>query len=155
MQGDVSMDIFDYAHKKEEKDYLTYAEACLTLLAGYDCVIAKESIADLLGYSNGGYRDKITIYTTKLINEPYLNCILVNNYDKLNVIDHRGIHTTTINQAIVDMLEDNNIDSQILLETLANYYFENNKSFKTLEIPKHLQTKFNKYAKESIKYYEN
>ena len=148
------MTITDYANQKEKKDYLTYADICLTLLGNLDCVVAKESVSDLLGYSNGGIREKITIYTTKLINEPYLNCILVDNYNKLNIIDHRGIHSTTINQAIIDMLEDNNIDSQILLETLANYYFENNKSFKKLNIPSHLQDKFNKYSKESIKYYE-
>ncbi len=148
------MTITDYALELEAKNYLTYADICLTLLGNIDCVIAKESAADLLGYSNGGIRDKITIYTTKLINKPYLNCILVDDYNKLNIIDHRGLHTTTINQAIVDMLEDNKVDSQILLETLANYYFENKKSFKKLNIPNHLLDKFNKYSKESIKYYE-
>ena len=148
------MTIVDYAREKEEKNYLTYADICLTLLGDIDCVIAKESAADLLGYSNGGIREKITIYTTKLINKPYLNCILIDNYNKLNILDHRGLHTTTINQAIIDMLKDNNVDSQILLETLANYYFENNKSFKELNIPSNLQNKFNKYSKESIKYYE-
>ena len=54
------MNIENYAKKIENKRYLTYKSICDTLLRGLNCVIAKESTTDLLGYSNGGYREKIT-----------------------------------------------------------------------------------------------
>lgn len=149
------MNIENYAKKIKEDKYLTYKSICDTLLNNINCVIAKESTADLLGYSNGGYREKIVVYSLENIDKPYIKCIVLKNYDKLNIINHNGLLTTTINQAIVDMLKDKNTDSQILIETLANYYFEQNNSYNNLDIPKRLQSKFNKYAIEGMKYYES
>ena len=43
---------------------------------------------------------------------------------------------------------------QIITESLANYYEENNESFDGLVIPAHLRSRFEKYRVWAIGYYE-
>lgn len=62
---------------------------------------------------------------------------LVSSLEALNCEERNGLICTTINQTIIDLLEQNG-DKQIITESLANYYDEHYESFDGLEIPEHL-----------------
>ena len=53
------------------------------------------------------------------------------------------------------MLEDNSTDEQILYETFATYYFENNNSYEGLNIPKELLSKANTFKEEGKHFYDS
>ena len=73
--------------------------------------------------------------------------------ENLECEKRNGLVCTTANQTIIDLLEQND-DEQIITESLANYYEENNESFDGLKIPMHLQSRFEKYRVWAIEYYE-
>ena len=146
--------IYDYANKIDN-DCLTYYDVFKTLLKDIDCVICLESAADLLGFSNGGFRSQIKIYVESDIDKPYLNCILVDKLENIPYEDYQGLKVSSINDAIIDMLSRKNTDDQILYETFANYYYENNCSYEGLEISENLIKKAQKYKNEAIKFYES
>ena len=146
--------IYDYANKIDN-DCLTYYDVFKTLFKDVDCVICLESAADLLVFSNGGFRSQIKIYVESDIDKPYLNCILVDKLENIPYEDYQGLKVSSINDAIIDMLSRKNTDDQILYETFANYYYENNCSYEGLEISENLIKKAQKYKNEAIKFYES
>lgn len=73
--------------------------------------------------------------------------------DALEYKECNGLLCTTVKRTIIDLLEQNG-DEQIITESLANYYEEHNESFEGLEIPKHLQPRFEKYKAWAMEYYE-
>lgn len=154
-QDNSELSIYDYAKKKTNAKLLTFFDVYKVLLEGIDGIVCLESASDLLGYSNGGFRAKIKIYTLKDYKIPYLECIVVDNLDSIPVEDYHGIKVTPITITINDLLSKENSDSQIILETFANYYFEHNKSYKTLNIPTSLQKKAEFYINEGKLYYES
>ena len=147
--------IYDYANSISSEEHISFYDVFNTLLKDIDCIICRESAADLLGYSNGGYRKKITIYTTKDYKLPYLNCIIVDNLSKIHCQKCYDLKVTPIENTIIDLLQDDKTDEQIILETFANYYYENDCSFDGIIPPKNLITKFNFYKEEGEKYYES
>lgn len=149
------MSIYEYADSIDSNKHITYYDVFKTLLKDIECVVCLESAADLLGYSNGGYRDKIDVYTLKEYNLPYLNCHIVDNLEKIPSEDFNSISVTPIECAVIEMLSNDSCDDQIIFETLANYYYKNNKSFSRIKPPKSLKKKFNYYSEEGKKYYES
>ena len=146
--------IYNYADEIDNNKHITFCDVYKTLLNGIDCIVCKESAADLLGYSNGGFRRNIDVYTLHDYNLPYLNCHVVDNFSKINVQDFHGIKVVPIEQTIIELLQDEKTDDQIIFESLANYYYKNNLSFSNINPPKNLVKKFNFYAEEGKKYYE-
>lgn len=134
---------------------LSYYKYFKKKLDGLDCIVAFESAADMMGLSNGGYREKIQIYTTEMIVDDEIECYLVKSYDDIDFFMYHGdIKCTTENQTIIDMLKNENSDEQILAETLGNYYYENDQSFQKLNIPNKLRDKFDKYSEWGKEYYD-
>lgn len=78
---------------------------------------------------------------------------MVSSLDTLECEERNGLKCTTVSQTIIDLLEQNG-DEQIITESLANYYEENNESFDGLVIPAHLRSRFEKYRVWAIGYYE-
>lgn len=151
----MSLSIYNYADGMDNNKHITFYDVYKTLLNGIDCIVCKESAADLLGYSNGGFRSKIDIYTLQDYNLPYLNCHVVRDLLKIDVQDFHGIKVVPIEQTIVDLLQDDNSDDQIIFESMANYYYKNNLSFSNIKPPKNLVKKFKFYSEEGKKYYES
>lgn len=151
----MSLSIYNYADEMDNNKHITFYDVYKKLLNGIDCIVCKESAADLLGYSNGGFRSKIDIYTLQDYNLPYLNCHVVRDLSKINVQDFHGIKVVPIEQTIVDLLQDDNSDDQIIFESMANYYYKNNLSFSNIKPPKNLVKKFKFYSEEGKKYYES
>ena len=68
----MNKDIYDYAYTLDNCEHVSFYEVFKILLKDKDCIVCKKSVADLLGYSNGGFRKNIEIYSTKDYNLPYL-----------------------------------------------------------------------------------
>ena len=152
----MSKRIYDYANENNNtKQHISFNDVFSTLLDGIDCVVCLESSADLLGYSNGGFRSKIKIYTEKDYNLPYLECHIVNDLSKISFINSNGIRVTPIEQTMLDLLKNEQSDDQIILETFANYYFENDNSFAKINPPKELVKRFTYFKKEGSLYYDS
>ncbi len=146
--------IFEYAKEIDRKaSLMTYYDVYSILLKDLNCVVCLESAADLLGYSNGGYRSHIKVYSETELNKPYLKCFLVKNLKNIPFINYDGIKVTPICIAINEMLERNTTDDQILYETFANYYCENDNSYRGLRIPKNLSIKAKHFKKEGKLFY--
>ncbi len=132
---------------------MTYNDQLRSLLANVRCVLAFDTAADFLGLTNGGYRAVAQIFVDKKQNIEGTEQTLVPSLETLKCEEHNGLKCTTVNQTIIDLLEQNG-DEQIITESLANYYEENNESFDGLKIPMHLQSRFEKYRVWAIEYYE-
>ncbi len=132
---------------------ITYNDQLRQLLSGVKCVLAFDTAADFLGLTNGGYRSVAQIFVNKKQNIEGTEQILVPSLELLDCEEHNGLLCTTVNQTIVDLIEQNG-DEQIITESLANYYEEHQESFDGLTIPEHLQARFEKYREWALEYYE-
>lgn len=131
----------------------TYNDQLRNLLADVECVLAFDTAADFLGLTNGGYRSAAQIFVNKKQNIDGTEQILVPSLETLVCEEQNGLLCTTVNQTIIDLLEQNG-DEQIITESLANYYDAHNESFDGLEVPEHLKKRFEKYKAWALEYYE-
>ena len=155
MTDDINKSIYGYARDIDKQTrLLSFLDVYRVLLKDLDCVVCMESAADLLGYSNGGFRHQIYVYSQVEFNKPYIKCFIVKYLKKIPFMDRKGIKVSPIEIAINDMLERNDTDQQILYETFANYYSYNNDSYDGLKIPKRLSSKAKHYKEEGTLYYE-
>ena len=129
-----------------------YNDYLRNLLLKFDCILCYETAADYLGFSNGGYREYASIYVTKKQDIKGTKEILISSFSNIDYIEKNGLKVTTINQTIIDMLE-NNCDEQIIIESLANYLDEY-KNFNALKIPTALKNEFKKFKKRAEIFYE-
>ena len=132
---------------------IAYNDQLRHLLANVKCVLAFDTAADFLGLTNGGYRSAAQIFVDKMQDIEGTEQILVPSLENIKCEERNGLVCTTVNQTIIDLLEKNG-DEQIITESLANYYEEHNEDFGGLEIPKHLQLRFEKYKAWALEYYE-
>lgn len=132
---------------------MAYNDQLRNLLANVECVLAFDTAADFLGLTNGGYRSVAQIFVNKKQKVEGTEQIVVPSLEDLECEERNGLLCTTVNRTIMDLLEQNG-DEQIITESLANYYEEHNESFEGLEIPKHLQSRFEKYKAWALEYYE-
>ncbi len=155
MSNDANKSIFSYAYELDKSSpLLTFVNVDQVLLKNLDCIVCLESAADLLGYTNGGFRHQITVYSEKDFHKPYIHCILVDDLSKVPFITHKGIKVSPIEVAINDMLERDTTDVEVLYETFAHYYFLNNESYNGLNIPRKLEKKANHFKEEGALFYE-
>lgn len=132
---------------------IAYNDWLRNLLANVECVLALDTAADFLGLTNGGYRDEVQIFVDKKQDIEGTEQILVPSLECLECEERNGLICTTVNQTIIDLLEQNG-DEQIIIESLANYYDEHNESFDGLDMPEHLWSRFEKYREWALEYYE-
>lgn len=132
---------------------MAYNDQLRHLLANVKCVLAFDTAADFLGLTNGGYRPRAQIFVDKKQDIDGTEQILVSSLEALESEERNGLRCTTVNQTIIDLLEQNG-DEQIITESLANYYDEHNESFDGLVIPEHLLPRFEKYGLWAMEYYE-
>ena len=110
------------------------------MILGTDYVLCKESAAEYLNLSNGNFGRNIEYYSEAAGRD---------------VIEIDGILCTSINQTINDLLEDKDSDEQVLLESLSNYYFENNESFDGIKIADINRKRFAEIEQAAISYYDD
>lgn len=98
---------------------ITYNDQLRNLLSNIDCVLAFDTAADFLGLTNGGYRPMAQIFVSKKQDISGTEQIIVPSLETLEYEEHNGLLCTTVNQTIIDLLEQNG-DEQIITESLAN-----------------------------------
>ena len=80
------------------------------------------------------------------------DCFNLKRYDRLH-----DINVTTVEQTLLDLIDNSeNVDPQNLLESLANYYYDNGNSFINLErvmTLNQLQT-LRLWREDAVNYYE-
>ena len=132
---------------------VTYSDQLRKLLANKDCVLAYDTAADFLGLTNGGYRPIAQIFVSKKQDISGTEQIIVPSLETLEYEEYNGLLCTTVNQTIIDLLEQNG-DEQIITESLANYYEDHDESFDGLMIPEYLLPRFEKYKEWAVSYYK-
>ena len=146
-------DVYEIASEQSKDPIYTFHDVDSILLKGLDCVVCLESAADMLGYSNGGYRSCIKVYSEKDFHIPYIKCYIVKDLKDVPYIEKEGVKVSPIEVAINDMLERDTTDEQVLYETFATYYCENNNSYNGLNIPRKLELKANQFKEEGKLFY--
>lgn len=131
-----------------------YNDYLRNLLKNLECILALDTAADYLGLTNGGYRTFANILVKRSTGLEGVREMIVDDFDKLDYMNLNGLNCTTVNQTIVDLLQ-NNADDQIITECLANYYDVHGESFSGLRIPEHLQEKYQMYCQWAKEYYED
>lgn len=131
----------------------TYNKYLRQLLGQCECILARDTAADYLGLTNGGQRNKVQIYVKKKQDVEGTEQIIVGSFEQIEYEMRCGLLCTTINQTIVDLLEQDG-DEQIITESLANYYEESGNTFEGLAIPGYLKERFEKYSSWAKVYYE-
>lgn len=99
-------------------------------------IVCLETAADFLSISNGGlYNDVMKVYSEQNIDDKHIEVhILPGCFDKKAYMEWEGVYCTTLEQTLIDMIEnENEVDIQTLLESLSNYYYEHNETFGKIE----------------------
>ena len=100
------------------------------------CIVCLETAADFNGISNGGILTntfKVYISEPIRVNDNVKAIVLRNCFNTKKYDTIHGVNVTTIEQTILDLIDNaDNVDPQNLLESLANYYYDNNESFDSL-----------------------
>ena len=131
----------------------TYNDYLREMLGKAECILAFDTAADFLGLTNGGYREKAQIFAAKKLDIDDTEQITVPSLEMIECEKRHGLLCTTVNQTIVNLLEQDG-DEQIITESLANYYEDHGESFAGLKIPKRLEERFQKYKAWAVEYYE-
>lgn len=132
---------------------LTYNDYLRDLLGKCNCILAFDTAADFLGLTNGGHRSVAQIFVTEKQNIEGTQQFTIPSLKNVNCEKYNGLMCTTVNQTIIDLLEQDG-DQQIITESLANYYEDHQESFDGLDIPDYLKDRFDKYSQWAVEYYE-
>lgn len=123
-------------------------------LKGVDCVLAFETASDYLGTNCMTHqRPSFCVYSTKELNMEGVECTVVDSYDNIEIIEERGIRCTSVTQTLIDLLRYDR-DDQVILESIANWYFKHSESFEGLSLPDDVKPIFDSYADDAIHYYD-
>lgn len=116
-------------------------------------VIAKESAANYLHLSNQDLDRNVYVYSSNYLPEPFI-VTKVDNFNNLDYSKVNGLLVTSVDQTINDLLTDKESDEQVIRESLATYYFDNDESFDNLKINSVNEEVFKYYADQAIHYYD-
>jgi len=134
---------------------MTNVEYISGVVSGSDCVLAFETAADFLGINNGiaWHRPSLFVYSLQPIELDGVQCIVLDSYEALEIQEIGGIRCTSVRQTIFDLLRYDR-DDQVILESLADWYFDHNESYEGLDVPEDIRSIFDSYADDAIHYYD-
>jgi hypothetical protein len=136
-------------------NYTSHRDWFIDVLQGLDVVLCLTSALECLGLFIGYVNEAdIDVYSKSLLPFDNLNCLVVENFDGLDIVESWGLRCTSINQTVNDLLRNfDNIDEQSLAQGLSDYYYANGQSFDKLEIaPENAET-FEKIKDWAIEFY--
>lgn len=134
-------------------DIISLSDILSRRLKGVDCIVAFESAADSLGICCPAIeRPAIYVYSCEEISIDGIECTIVDSYDGIDIIELGGIRYTSPAQTIFDLLRYDR-DDQVILESLADWYYEHDESFDDLQVPDDLKSVFEDYREDAINYY--
>ncbi len=102
-----------------------------------------------------GYHGETDIYVYSMEHNfnPYIKTTIVNSFDEIEYIRFGDVLCSTFDQAINDMLEDEDLDELALSSALGNYYYTHNNSYDGLNIKDSNADAFEHYKSWGIGYY--
>lgn len=115
-------------------------------------IISLESAADLLELSNEATISKITVFSENELNIDILDCHIVDDIDKVPVCFQHGIKVTSVSRTIIDLISYK-CDEQVIMESLAQYYYDHNYSYAGLDVPQNISIEFEQYKEWGQEYY--
>ena len=133
---------------------LLTSDRLINKFSDYNCILAYETAAEFLGlfvgYAINNKADEIFVLEEKPINNT--KQYLIQNFNNKDYFEKNGIYCTTEEQTLIDLVDQDG-DIQVILESLADYYFRHNNSFDGIDVPPVLSERFNKYCEWAIDYY--
>ena len=123
-------------------------------LLGVDCVLAYETASDYLGTNCMGDRPSYTVYSLEELNLDGVECIIVDSYDNLDIVEKLGIRTTSEQYTLFDLLR-NDRDPQVIIEAMADWYFRHGNTYDNLDVPEDIREIFDDYAEDAPHYYDD
>ena len=142
-------------HVAARSNYTSSREWFSNVLRDKDVVLCHTSALEWLGQFPGYVNEnQIDVYAIK--REPYenINWRLVDGFDGIEIVNIAGLRCTSLNQTVNDMLRDyDEIDEQSLVQALADYYYENKKSFDGLRIAPQYADRFNAIKDWAVEFY--
>ncbi|MCD7741483.1 MAG: hypothetical protein LUI06_04700 [Ruminococcus sp.] len=137
-------------------DYITNASWLSANVCGDDKILYGASALEFLGMFTGYLKEKtIEIYSTKPIVQEGIICRQVDSFEGIDYERHGNLLCSTFEQAVNDLLDDENLDELALCEGLSDYYFSHGESFEGLNIKAQNREKFDFYKDGAIAYYDS
>jgi hypothetical protein len=136
-------------------NYKSNREWFPSVLRGKDVVLCHTSALECLGQFPGYVNEnQIDVYAKKREQYENINWYLVDGFDDMEIVNIAGLHCTSLNQTVNDMLRDyDEIDEQSLVQALADYYYENGASFDGLRIAPQHTDRFNAIKDWAVEFY--
>lgn len=128
-----------------------------TVLKNENILLCRETAAAFMGLSNG-WGIPCKFYTTNkgIMNSRYVRGIPVEKIDMDNIWESDGIYCTDRERTICELIKFD-CDIQTILESMSNYYYENDGSFTNVllsMVKQHgIEGQFNGYVQDAIDYY--
>lgn len=125
-------------------NFITTYEWFNSALENNNVVLRYTSALEYLNYFDGYIGEKkIHLYSLEPFHLENADCIILQNYDNLDIVDDGNLCSTSINQTINDMLwDEENSDELALTEALAEYYARHNESYNGLIIEERNKPRF-------------
>lgn len=141
---------------KGSGDYLTHGQWLRDVFGNEEVVLKGDTALLYLDIFEGfSDEDAITVYAKTPGKYTNVTYVLVPNFDNIDYQDIRGIRCSTPSQAFNDLLDDcQGAGDQVLTEGLADYYFENDKSFEGLSIKPEHTAVFERVKQHAVTFYQ-
>ncbi|MCD8095183.1 MAG: hypothetical protein LUE12_03530 [Ruminococcus sp.] len=140
---------------KTSDDYICLRNWIEDNISGDDKILYGVSALEYLQLFTG-YVGESTIEVYSLFQGKSKNVIykLVDSFEQIDFEKCGNLLCSTVNQAINDLLEDENADELVLTEALSNYYYSHNESVARLKIKPSNMEKFSHYMSWAIRYFD-
>ena len=124
-------------------------------LGDRDFVLAYETSADFLFVCNQDpHRLNLTVYCLEDFNLDGVECIVVDSYDNIEIVDQNGIRCTSPRQTIIDLLR-NDRNQTTTVECVAWWWHRHNYDFSTIDIPDDIREEYESYFEDAMDYYRH
>ena len=140
---------------KISDEYISNRAWFRDVLAGENVILKGISALEYLQLFTGYVKEShIDVYAKNKGKYSNINYCIVNSFDNIDFFLQDDILCSSTTQAINDILseDEKNIDEQALVEALSRYYYNNNRSFKGLDIKVNLQ-KFEELKEWALEFY--
>lgn len=146
-----------HQYKNIFREQLISLNLVKSIVGDMDAIVSHDTAALLLNLSIPTYQSTIHIYSTADCNIPGVTVHKVDSLEDIPHIKVLGIHITTPDQTIRDLLILESVDSEILLSALANHQSKNPQAHQDLinNLPQDLVDRYNEVAVDIFDFLED
>ena len=137
------------------ENYISRAAWFRAVVGGEDLILRGKSVLEYWAYFSGYANDnEIDVYAKSKGPFENINYFVVDSFDEIDYVRDGDVLCSTINQAINDMLSDENSDEVVLAEALSDHYHLNGESFTELNIKSENMRRFEEMKDWTMEYYD-